>query len=160
MPKNISQVSPEENLRTNLCKECGKQAKAIQRVTIYHMLKRPFMHEIQDTTYFYCETMNCDVVYFSNETGQYFFQDQIRVPVGSKQGGHEKQLCYCFDYTMKNIEDEIENKGNSSAADDITAKVQAKLCACEIKNPAGRCCLGQVRAAVKEALVKHSEVKA
>lgn len=149
-PKNIStQLS-------NVCKECGERAKSVQSMTLYHMLKRPFVNEIQDTTYFHCETLECDVVYFSNETGQYFVQAQIRVFVGSKQKGPEKQLCYCFDYAAKDINYEIENTGKSSAAEDITAKVQAKLCACEIKNPAGRCCLGQVRLAIKEGLASHS----
>ncbi len=148
-PKNVSLQS------SNICKVCGKQAKSVQNVTLYHMLKRPTVNEIQDTTYFHCETLDCDVVYFSNETSQYFVQDQIRVSVGSKQHGSEKQLCYCFDYTAKDIEDEIEDTGRSLAAEDITVKVQAELCACEIKNPAGRCCLGQVRSAIKECLAKH-----
>lgn len=152
-PKNISDPS------SNTCKVCGKQAKFVRKVTLYHMLKRPFLNEIQDTPYFHCETLECGVVYFSNQTGQYFAQDQIRVPVGSKQKGPEKQLCYCFDYTVKEIDEEIETIGKSSAVDDITAKVQAELCACEVKNPAGRCCLGQVRAAIKEGLANHSQVK-
>jgi hypothetical protein len=122
------------------------------------MLKRPFIREIQDATYFYCETAECDVMYFSNETAQYFLRDQIRTSLGAKRQGTETQLCYCFDYTKRDIIEEIENTGKSSAVDDITAKVQAKLCACEIKNPAGRCCLGQVRAAVKEALENHLKV--
>lgn len=144
---------------SNICKVCGKQAKSVQNITLCHMLKRPFVNEIQDTTYFHCETSECDVVYFSNETSQYFVQDQIRVPVGSKQKGSEKQLCYCFDYTAKDIEEEIEKTGKSSVAEDITAKVQAELCACEIKNPAGRCCLGQVRLAIKTGMENHSKVR-
>jgi hypothetical protein len=40
-------------------------------------------------------------------------------------------------------------KGSSTAADRITALVKADRCACEVRNPQGTCCLGNVTAAVR-----------
>lgn len=38
----------------------------------------------------------------------------------------------------------------------ITDKVKAGECACKIKNPAGRCCLGEVNKTVKEVLRRYA----
>ena len=39
---------------------------------------------------------------------------------------------------------EIEAHGASKIPDRIKAEVKAGFCACEVKNPAGSCCLGDV----------------
>jgi hypothetical protein len=36
----------------------------------------------------------------------------------------------------------------------ITGEVEAGRCACEVKNPSGACCLGEVNKAVKEAKLR------
>lgn len=60
-------------------------------------------------------------------------------------------LCYCFGFTLADINSEVVQKGDSDIPARITAEVQAGRCRCETANPSGRCCLGAVRKAVKAA---------
>ncbi|MEE8186204.1 MAG: hypothetical protein V3T99_00905, partial [Nitrososphaerales archaeon] len=58
--------------------------------------------------------------------------------------------CYCYDWTRNRIKNELVETGKSTAAIEIAKKVKAGLCECDIKNPKGTCCLGDVIAVVKE----------
>jgi hypothetical protein len=44
------------------------------------------------------------------------------------------------------IESELRQSGASTVVDRIAAKVKARECACEVRNPSGQCCLAEVRA--------------
>jgi hypothetical protein len=72
--------------------------------------------------------------------------------VGLKERDARRTVCYCFGHTVESIREEIETTGRSTVAAAITAKVNATECSCEILNPKGTCCLGDVNKAVKEAL--------
>ncbi len=72
--------------------------------------------------------------------------------VGAKAAVDPIPVCYCFGFTRKDIEDEIAESGCSTIAERITTEVKAGNCACEIKNPSGKCCLGDVTRAVQDAL--------
>lgn len=61
-------------------------------------------------------------------------------------------LCYRLGFTRADVRAEVATTGASTIPDRITAEVKAGRCACEVKNPSGRCCLGDVRKAVTEAL--------
>jgi len=49
------------------------------------------------------------------------------------------------------IRGELAATGKSTVIDRIAAEMKADFCACEIRNPQGSCCLGNVKAAVKAA---------
>jgi hypothetical protein len=61
-------------------------------------------------------------------------------------------ICYCFDITERMVLEEIEATGRTAIPDYIKAQVKAGRCACETKNPSGRCCLGVVTTVVLRAL--------
>jgi hypothetical protein len=48
--------------------------------------------------------------------------------------------------------EEIRATGKCTIPQRITAEIKAGNCACEIRNPQGFCCLGNVNAAVKRAM--------
>ena len=60
----------------------------------------------------------------------------------------EALVCYCFLHPRSEIESELRHDGISTLLDRIAAKVKAGECACEVRNPSGRCCLGEVRAEI------------
>jgi len=102
--------------------------------------------------YYFCEAPDCDVVYFSsNPQAPIFRRAELLVRVGAKEREDPIPVCYCFGFTRKDIQDEIAETGSSTVADRITAEVQAGNCACEVKNPSGKCCLGDIARAVKFA---------
>ena len=136
-----------------ICKQCSQKAKTVDAVTLYHMLRNQFLSAIQkEAAYYFCESKDCTVVYFNNETDQYFTKDDVRIRIGLKETESPIQVCYCFDYTEESIREEVERTSTSTATEEIAAKVQAGLCACEVRNPAGRCCLGNVRATIKKLM--------
>ena len=69
-------------------------------------------------------------------------------------------LCYCFGHTRRSIADQITATGRSSAFAAVTHKVKAGHCACEVKNPSGRCCLGDVRSYERDVAQERTGTRA
>lgn len=53
--------------------------------------------------------------------------------------------CYCFNWTRARIRKEIKQAGKSQAVQEISMHMKANRCGCEVNNPQGSCCLGNVR---------------
>jgi len=93
-------------------------------------------------------------VYFILERAL-FRKADLSVPVGLKEPQNLKApVCYCFGWTPEKIQAEIRNTGKSTVIEQIKAQVQAGNCYCEITNPQGSCCLGNVSQAVKQAFMR------
>ncbi|MEE8201543.1 MAG: hypothetical protein V3R29_10290 [Candidatus Acidoferrales bacterium] len=133
------------------CPVCGHQAKQVQSLTVKSLVRHlPF--QMAPAQYYFCETPKCEVVYFpSNPEAPTFHRADLLVPVGVKEDQDAALVCYCFGITRQDIRDELERTGKSSVAQRIKAEVQAANCACEMKNPSGKCCLGTVTRAVQQA---------
>ena len=76
----------------------------------------------------------------------------LLVQGGVKEKEDPIPVCYCFGFTRKDIGDEMARTGKSTAAERIKAEVRAGNCACEVKNPSGKCCLGGVARSLQDAL--------
>ena len=106
--------------------------------------------EVRDTPYFFCKDSECPVVYFSEDGTQTFTKDQIRERVYQKESDSDDVfICYCFRHTPGSIKAELVSD-DSTVIDKINSGIQAGQCACDIRNPQGSCCLGNVTALVKE----------
>ena len=107
---------------------------AVEHRTVLHHLKSPWLHPLGPQPYYFCDNPNCAVVYFSGDT-QVIGLDELRGPIGQKQRGSERLICYCFGV----------NEAQASTDPAVKAFVieQTKLgnCDCDIRNPSGRCCL-------------------
>jgi len=68
-------------------------------------------------------------------------------------------ICYCFGENEGDIRREFEKYGSSGAVARVRAHIQAGRCACEIRNPRGVCCLGDVVAAIERARETAAEVQ-
>jgi hypothetical protein len=97
--------------------------------------------------YRFCPDATCDVVYFSL-SGPHFTTADVRVPVWQKLPFGARQLCYCFGESEASIRADIEATGASLAVARIREHIAADRCACDVRNPRGACCLGDVIAAV------------
>jgi predicted HD phosphohydrolase len=71
--------------------------------------------------------------------------------VWQKEPFGARLVCYCFGETEATIRDEIEMTGRSRAVERVREHIVAKRCACEVRNPRGACCLGDLIAAVRRA---------
>ena len=47
-------------------------------------------------------------------------------------------VCYCFEYTKKDIENDFNKNGKSLIREKIVCEKKAGSCNCAIKNPKGR----------------------
>lgn len=136
------------------CKECNQIGIPAKRITLKHMIREDKLSLIRNTKYFFCPTSNCNVVYFSRN-GDIFYKTNLKVRVGIKEIEEPMPVCYCFGYTKKMIQDDIAQNGYSTIEGKIKEAIKLKECKCEIANPKGACCLGDVAKIVKEATVKN-----
>ena len=127
-----------------VCPMSGARSKRVGMLTVKSLV-RELPLGMPNTQYYFCEAQNCDVVYFALDwQAPVFRRADLLVRVGVKETAHPIPVCYCFGFTRGNIHEEISEKGRSTIAERITAEVKAGNCACEVKNPSGKCCLGSV----------------
>ena len=131
------------------CPACRERGKAVDTATVKALLSVS-LTEIRPVAYFFCRTAACPTVYFAGTSDQRFTEESLRERVHQKHPDEEEvPVCYCFKHTPASIKAELVHTGRTSVIDDITAGIQAGKCACEIRNPQGSCCLGNVRAVVQ-----------
>jgi hypothetical protein len=103
--------------------------------------------------------MDCDVVYFPRDANAPIFRRAaLLVRTEAEEKAQDVPVCHCFGITRKDLEDEIASSGCSTAARRIAAEVRSGNCACEVKNPSGRCCLGRVAQVVRDFAQSQSVV--
>lgn len=136
------------------CPACGALGKPVARITLGALLKpEPRVRIPRQEEFCFCRTATCDVVYF-REGEALFRKDDLGVHVGLKEPQDPTApVCYCFDWTPQKIKSEIEATGKSTVVDQIKAQVKAGNCYCEVTNPQGSCCLGNVAKIVQQATV-------
>lgn len=138
-----------------LCRQCGHEGQPVDRITVQALLKPEALGELNGSQYAFCETPHCPVVYYAAD-GTEFEKNQVRVRVGLKETEDPVPVCYCFGVTARMIHEEVQRTGRSSASARIRVEVKEGNCRCEVENPSGRCCLGEVRQAEKRAAAKRT----
>lgn len=127
---------------------------AVDVQTVKALLTEQALARLETTSYRFCADARCDVVYFGG-TGSHFGTADLRVPVWQKLPSGSRPVCYCFGESEASIPAEIELTGRSLAVDRIREHIRAERCACDVRNPRGTCCLGDVIAAVKRVDSRH-----
>lgn len=133
----------------NACGECGEVGRVVARQTVVHHVKSSKLSSVGDGKYTFCPSENCPVVYYS-AAGRVFNVADVRELVTAKASGNSRPVCYCFGFTQGFIREEIEQTGKSTVPALVTQFIKDKLCVCEIRNPAGACCLGEINRTVKK----------
>jgi len=132
-----------------VCPSCGRRGKPVETLTVKALLAVP-LTDLRDVEYRFCGTAECPTVYFATDGEQEFGEAALRERVHQKHMEvDDVPVCYCFRHTPGTIRDEMRSTGRSTVVQRVTAGVQAAQCACEIRNPQGACCLGNVRTVVK-----------
>ncbi len=141
------------------CPVNGARSKQVDVLTVKSLV-RQLPLGMPNTQYYFCEAPGCDAVYFPLDTqAPLFRREDLVVRVGAKEIEDPLLVCYCFGFTRQDIWDEIRSTGKSTVAKRITAEVEAGRCACEMKNPSGKCCLGDVTRIVKGRLNEKGGAK-
>jgi hypothetical protein len=140
---------------SDVCGQCRERGKPVETQLVKAMLAISLRGVSPSARYHFCSTAGCEIVYFAADHA--FTTGQVRERVHQKAPQAEDvPVCYCFGHTPGSMRAEWQATGTSSAVADITAGIQAGQCACEIRNPQGACCLGNVRAVVKAIMREPS----
>ncbi len=133
------------------CPVSGARSKQVNVLTVKSLVQH-LSFGAPRARYYFCEDSDCDVIYFPWQSDAPTFRKaDLCVRVGVKEKSDPIPVCYCFGVTRENIEEEIRRSGKSTFAERITAEIQKGNCACEVKNPSGKCCLGKVTRAAQQA---------
>lgn len=123
--------------------------------TVKALLTPAAMRQVTHATHRFCADPDCDVVYFA-EDGRVYRTADVRVKVWQKEPPGARMVCYCFGENEADIRSEIETTGKSEAGHRVRTHIAAGRCACEVRNPRGACCLGDVTAAVRRAVASRA----
>lgn len=124
--------TPETHPGRHPCPVCGNTCREVSTTTILHHIKEPWNWKTTDQGYYFCNTPNCDVAY-CGEDNSVIGKSELRTKIGLKENSTEALICYCFGVTSA--------EANAGTRAFVTQKTKERLCACEIRNPSGRCCL-------------------
>ncbi len=145
LPIQAGQRSPRP---ISTCPECRQAGKPVQLQTVKALLGVS-LRAIEPGDYLFCRTPTCPVVYFSANDTRAFTRAQVRERVYQKEPDQDEVfVCYCFRHTVGEIRS-LSPQERGELIQDIHAGIQAGQCACELRNPQGSCCLGNVRELIK-----------
>lgn len=116
------------------CPTCGVESVAVKATTLLHHLRQPWNFTPGDQKYFFCESVDCETVYFGEDKSVLSTGD-LREAIGQKRTDPDRLLCYCFGVTQK------ESELNPDIKKFVIQQTKLGTCACDSRNPSGRCCL-------------------
>lgn len=129
------------------CPECRTKGEPVDSLTVKALLTETALGRFERGEYRFCADADCSIVYFHGSAHAFRTAD-IRVPVWQKAPLGARTVCYCFGENEADIVSEIERAGESRAVSRVRAHIAAGRCVCEVRNPRGVCCLGELTAAV------------
>lgn len=151
----LPQSRSEAGLRIT-CPACGSPGRKVPGQTVKALLTVS-LRNVLEGEYRFCPNASCEVVYFSANGECLFTRGQIRERVFQKEPQAENVLvCYCFRFTRGEVSTAPPDEQARIVAE-INAGVQAGQCACDLRNPQGSCCLGNVRELIRRTRQAQGE---
>lgn len=133
------------------CPSCGHPGTRVDLVTLRSLVVPEEQGRIaSERDYAFCRTDRCDTVYFSSDADAVFTVSDLAVPVFEKSASPDRLVCYCFEHRVSDVVAQVEATGESRISEAVAAKCRQGLDRCEETNPAGHCCVGQIRALERE----------
>ncbi len=133
---------------TGSCSACGQKGKPVQGQTVKALLSVS-LRAVQNVEYMFCRTQSCPVVYFTADSSQTLTTEDVRERVYQKEPDVDSVfVCYCFRHTVGEVR-AASSEARVAIVDEVNAGIQAGQCACDLRNPQGSCCLGNLRGLVK-----------
>ncbi len=144
----------ERSKSLSYCVECQSRGRAVMRRTLLHHLRSENLGKVGNEAYYFCSAATCAIVYYG-DSGERFTVDDLKELVSAKASGDMRPLCYCFEFSEGDARDEIKRTGRSTIPTIISRFIREGMRACEIRNPSGGCCLGEVNRTLKCLLEEH-----
>ena len=141
------------------CPLCETTKQTVNAITLKHWLEASLVPFVGEGPFYFCDSRDCAVVFFSGDHSIKYTKDQLRYRVASKENSGPSTVCYCFGVSKEMISEEILKTGKSTFLSWIGKEVKDGSCACEVRNPAGKCCMGEIKKVEKDFLNKYDEKK-
>lgn len=126
-----------------VCPHCGARGRNVSLQTVKAMTTIS-LRCLQPQPYRFCVTQQCPIVYYSVDGSHAFTVEHVRERVYQKASDQPDVLiCYCFQYRLQDIQHATAVERAAIIAD-IKAGIAADQCACDVRNPQGACCLGNI----------------
>jgi len=116
------------------CPRNGQAYGQVASSTLLHHIQQPWRQPLKPQSYYFCDDPDCEVVYFG-EDDSVITKSQLRTQVGIKENDADALICYCFGISRQQAETHPEAKAF------VVEQTRQSVCACETRNPSGRCCL-------------------
>ncbi len=120
----------------------------VDLITLKALLRGEALRRLNGREYRFCPEPDCEVVYFDRAARSTFQKSDLAVRVGQKEHDDPIPVCYCFEVTEADLRMNLACAGATPIPDMIASEVRAGHCACEVRNPQGSCCLGNVSKAL------------
>lgn len=137
-----SAAGSEPSTNLGACQGCGRGGRQVTLLTVQAQAAIS-LRDLGSAPYQFCATPGCEVVYYAAGSPP-VMRDQIRERVFQKEPLPDALICYCFRYSLGAIQ-QSDEAGRAAILADIVAGTRQGQCACELRNPQGSCCLGNVR---------------
>ena len=141
----LEKVTAVSTPGASACAGCGRTGRRVSMLTLKHMVKPQFLGMVTKPGFMFCSSADCEVVYFHAD-GEQLRKTDVRVRVGIKEAEEPALLCYCFGFTRAMVLEQLREAGHCDIPKLISEGVKAGRCACEVRNPQGCCCLGNIAA--------------
>jgi hypothetical protein len=131
------------------CPRSGTRGRSVGLITLKALLLPSSLARLQPgREYRFCPDPECPVTYFAE--GSTFLVADLNRSVYQKDRSQDAPVCYCFGYSRSDLRESLDELGRSPVPEIVAEHVRAGRCACEVTNPQGRCCLGNVAAELGE----------
>ena len=128
--------------RPTHCPSCEQAGTPVDRITLKALLSPDGLRRGVPAQPRYCGSADCPIVYFDVDGDVTFTEVDLTVQVYAKHADDPATpVCYCFGVTAGAMTNRERARELREA---VAREVQAQRCACEVKNPKGGCCLGDL----------------
>lgn len=132
-------TSPRRPARPAPCPVSGFQSKPVPWLTVA-ALTRDAVPPKQPL--WLCRDTGCELVFFGQDSA--LTVADLNVAPGFKTRS-DGLVCYCFQHRRSDLEHDLATGRETTTMDAVRAQVRAGNCACEVRNPTGACCLGDLQ---------------
>ncbi|TFU17006.1 hypothetical protein [Thermus tengchongensis] len=125
-----------------VCPQDGKAGLEVPLKPVKNFLTGKALARLDpESPHYLCQDPACPVVYYGQE-GVYTLEE-VRFPIYDKGAS---LICYCFGWAREGLAEALSHGLDPVAQ--VEEGVRAKRCACDQRNPWGRCCLSTLKAEV------------
>lgn len=125
-----------------ICPQCNVPGGKVKTITLKSLLVPEVLKVLNPhLQHYFCRENDCPVVYYGENT--VYLQSQVKVPVLQKESVENPPACYCFGFSRGEVLEQRER-----VVAEVKSHIQAGRCGCEVNNPQGSCCLGNLNALI------------